>query len=307
MKHHNSYVLATSAKAAQNLDTQHELMSATAYEQLIKAGLKKGMVVWDVGCGSGAMTEYLARQVGEEGHVYALDVSQEQLTRTQERLHQLGFKNISFICGDITALENFPKSKADLVYARMVLMHLREPEMALQKMAQLLKPSGMLSLQESTMETAGTPIDFFENSTAVANCYVAPVLASSSTSCTLRVCAPEAPGTSSTAASFERSLAAHVVVNDYFQTLIALGNVNGVDFNIDVLEHYTTKEHLDPVATGEKLLSRLEEWEGRALEAKLMTLEQLQHWKKELEKLSEKSPSNFFHIAEQTHVLARSL
>ena len=113
----------------------------------------------------------------------------------------------------------------------------------------------------------------------------------------------------------------HEVVNDYFQTLIALGNFYGVDFNIgkklptlcqtsgcfDMVEHYTTQQHLNPVTTGEKLLSRLEEWEGRALEVKLVTLEQLQHWKKELEKLSEKSPSNFFHTAEQTHLLARRI
>ena len=65
----NNYILATSAKAAQNLDTQHDLMAAAAHEQLAKAGLKKGKVVWDVGCGSGAMTDYLARQVGEEGQV----------------------------------------------------------------------------------------------------------------------------------------------------------------------------------------------------------------------------------------------
>lgn len=266
----NNYILATSAKAAQNLDTQHDLMAAAAHEQLAKAGLKKGKVVWDVGCGSGAMTEYLARQVGEEGHVYALDISQEQLTRTQERLQQLGFKNISFTCGDITILENFPKNEADLVYARMVLMHLRDPEMALQKMIQLLKSSGILSLQESTMETAGTP-------------------------------------------------SGYEVVNDYFKTLIALGNFNGVDFNIgkklpmlcqesgcfELLEHYTTQQHLDPLTTKELLLRRLEEWEGKAIEAKLVTLEQLQDWKKELEKLSGKIPSNFFHMAQQTHVLAR--
>ena len=270
MTHHNSYVLATSAKAAQNLDTQHDLMAAAAHEQLAKAGIKKGMLVWDVGCGSGAMTEYLARQVGETGHVYALDISHEQLKRTEERLQQLGFKNVSFVCGDIMTLENFPKSEADLVYVRMVLMHLREPEMRLRKMAQLLKSSGILSLQESTMETAGTP------------------------SC-------------------------HEVVNDYFQVLIALGNFNGVDFNIgkklptlcqtsgcfNVIEHYTTQQHLDPVTTKELLLRRLEEWEGKAIEAKLVTLELLQDWKKELVKFSGKSPAHFFHMAEQTHVLAQ--
>ncbi|MBX9578507.1 MAG: methyltransferase domain-containing protein [Chthoniobacterales bacterium] len=272
MKYLHSYLLATDAKAAQNLDVQHDLLAAAAHEQLAKAGLKKGMVVWDVGCGSGAVTEYLARQVGETGHVYALDLSQEQLGRTEERLQQLGFKNVSFVCGDITTLENSPKNEADLVYARMVLMHLRDSEMALRKMGQLLKPSGMLSLQESTMSTAGTSTG-------------------------------------------------HKAVNDYFQTLIALGNFNGVDFNIgkklptlcqksgcfDVIEHYTTQQHLDPMTTKGLLLRRLEEWEGKAIEAKLVALELLQDWKKELVKLSGKSPAHFFHMAEQTHILARRI
>ena len=73
----------------------------------------------------------------------------------------------------------------------------------------------------------------------------------------------------------------------------------------ELLEHYTTQQHLDPLTTKELLLRRLEEWEGKAIEAKLVTLEQLQDWKKELEKLSGKIPSNFFHMAQQTHVLAR--
>ncbi|MBX9577067.1 MAG: hypothetical protein K2W97_01155 [Chthoniobacterales bacterium] len=54
--------------------------------------------------------------------------------------------------------------------------------------------------------------DFLENSTAGANCVVAPVLASSSIRYTLSRCAPEAPGTSSPAASFERSLFKKIIL-----------------------------------------------------------------------------------------------
>ena len=52
-------------------------------------------------------------------------------------------------------------------------------------------------------------LDFLHNSTVAANCCVAPVLASSSTSCTLRVCAPETPCTSLASASSARSLLKH--------------------------------------------------------------------------------------------------
>ena len=49
-------------------------------------------------------------------------------------------------------------------------------------------------------------LGFFRNSTDAANCYVAPVLAPSSTSGTLSRCAPSTPCTSSASASLERSL-----------------------------------------------------------------------------------------------------
>ncbi len=49
-------------------------------------------------------------------------------------------------------------------------------------------------------------LDSFRNSTDAANCGVAPVLAPSSTSCTLSCCAPSTPGTSSASANLERSL-----------------------------------------------------------------------------------------------------
>jgi cyclopropane fatty-acyl-phospholipid synthase-like methyltransferase len=55
------YILATGQKAAQTLEKQHEIMSVHSIEQLQKAGLKEGMIVWDVGCGTGTMTEYIAK------------------------------------------------------------------------------------------------------------------------------------------------------------------------------------------------------------------------------------------------------
>lgn len=270
MQNNSSYLLGTNTQAAKNLDTQHELMGPTAFNQLEKAGLKTGMVVWDIGCGSGAMTEYLAECVGAEGHVYGLDVSQDQLNRTQRRLEKKGFQNVTFIQGDITSNLRLPEQEADLVYGRMILMHLKNVEVALKQMIQLLKPSGMLSLQESTLSTIN----------------VTP---------------------------------AHKIVFDYFETLIALGKSRGVDFNIGrklpllcqqygALEEviaYTSQHELNAETTKEKLLSRLEEWEANALQAQLITEEELCFWKKELEELPKNYPSFSFYTAEQTHVLAK--
>lgn len=219
-----AYLLGTSVQAAKNLDEQHEQIASLAYEQLGKAGLQRGMIVWDIGCGSGAMTEYLARAVGEEGHVYALDMSHDQVSRTRERLHQAGFKNFTCLQGDITATLDLPKGEADLVYARMVLMHLKNPEAALLQLSQLLKTAGILSLQESIMHTASAS-------------------------------------------------PAHEVVEDYFQTIIELGNFHGVDFNIGEklsqlceklgcfaeVEYYITEREYNAAMAKKILLSRLPE------------------------------------------------
>jgi methionyl-tRNA synthetase len=74
----------------------------------------------------------------------------------------------------------------------------------------LISPMTLPSFPEHYIAGQPTPIfpkiDFLPNSTAAANCCVTPVLASSSTSCTLRVCAPETPCTSSPAANFTKSL-----------------------------------------------------------------------------------------------------
>ncbi len=262
------YILGTDIKAAQNLDEQHEQLAPFAFEQLKKAGLQRGMIVWDIGCGSGAMTEYLAGVVGSTGHVYALDLNPDQVLRTSERLQKKGFQQVTVMQGDITAISALPKQKADLVYARMVLMHLKYPEAALRNMAQLLKPAGILSLQESIMESAAS----------------SPICE---------------------------------VVEDYFQTLIALGNFNGVDFNIgaklshlceslscfEQLDYYVTQRTLDAGMAKKIILSRLPEWEKKALEAQLVTQEILQNWKKALESL--RGDEFSFKPADQGHLIAR--
>ena len=70
------------------------------------------------------------------------------------------------------------------------------------------------------LSTSRTP-DFVQNSTSDANCGVAPVLVSSSINDTLSHCAPEAPGTLSPEANFERSLL--IIADRSFSSRLFLG------------------------------------------------------------------------------------
>lgn len=158
----NSYVLATGSAGAKALDIQQEYVAKGSYDLLQKAGLKPGMVVYDIGCGSGAMTVYLAQQVGSKGHVFAVDISEEQLNITKQKVKEEGLNNVSFIQADVQKFEVPSQVQADIIYFRFVLVHLQEPEVALKNMYRLLKIGGKLAFQEPTWETIHTnyPKDF---------------------------------------------------------------------------------------------------------------------------------------------------
>ena len=145
----SSYALKVGERASKNLDMQHDLIRNDSLKHLRKAGIQQGMVVWDVGCGSGAMTMEIASIVGKRGRVYALDISPQQIRCAKKKIKEAGYENVSFIEGDITQFECSDEQKADIVYSRFILAHLREPEKAIRCMVNLLKPKlGVLSMQE---------------------------------------------------------------------------------------------------------------------------------------------------------------
>ena len=73
----DKYVLQTGKKGCDRLEVQVKMIQPVTEEYLTKAGFKKGSVVYDLGCGNGIVTEYLAREVGDSGKVYAVDKSQK--------------------------------------------------------------------------------------------------------------------------------------------------------------------------------------------------------------------------------------
>lgn len=52
------------------------------YKLLHEAGLKKGHTVLEAGCGPGFLTIPAAKRVGDEGHVYAVDIHPRAVTRS---------------------------------------------------------------------------------------------------------------------------------------------------------------------------------------------------------------------------------
>jgi len=147
----DTYVLKTGASGAARLDFQNKFLHPKSAEHLARAGIRAGQVVLDIGCGNGSMTKYLAQIVGDTGRVYAIDRSQEQLELARRAIEDAGYKNVIFIQQD--ALKDTIKvsEPADLVFCRLLLMHVVQPDTLIQHMAKPLKDSGILVLEEPAL------------------------------------------------------------------------------------------------------------------------------------------------------------
>lgn len=153
----STYTLATGEEGADRLKQQHEVMLQGSIKHLEKAGLSSGQTVMDIGCGGGDMTLYFAKAVGPTGQVYAIDASDAQLKVTQDKVDAAGFKNVTYVTLDIenpdVQILAGLQEKADIAYTRLVLMHLKKPEVAVDNIRLLLKKGGYAVGQESMFGT----------------------------------------------------------------------------------------------------------------------------------------------------------
>ncbi len=149
----NSYVLATGAAAARRLHVLHNIYSPAGKRILLQAGLAEGMRVADFGCGVGVVTQMLAQIVGPSGSVTGIDVNGAQLEQAAELCAKAGLKNTRFVeaSAECTGL---PRNSFDLVYCRFLLLHLPDPVSCIREMKAVLKPGGIIVVEDGDLTSA---------------------------------------------------------------------------------------------------------------------------------------------------------
>ncbi len=148
----DKYEFEIGEKGQEGLDIL-DVMFNDNTQQAIKRVIKPGMRVLDIGCGRGAMSLWLANQVGSAGKVVAIDNSENQIKATMELTKEVAPSWLSFkvhSAYDIDALnETF-----DLIYCRFILHHINNPTQVIEKVFNLLPQGGFFIVEEGVVSAA---------------------------------------------------------------------------------------------------------------------------------------------------------
>lgn len=132
------------------LDSNHRRRLQPPYKIIQGSGIKKGIKSLEIGCGSGAYTTFIARAIGNDGIVYALDIQQKMLKQLENKLNRLENKDIKNIIPVLASAYDLPfdKNTMDLVYMVSVFQEIPDKNKTLKEIKRVLKPGGILSISE---------------------------------------------------------------------------------------------------------------------------------------------------------------
>ncbi len=104
------------------------------------------MACLDLGCGGGEVTLEIARLVGPHGSAVGIDMDAEKLRLAQEDAERERIANVEFQVGDAAFLDE--AAGYDLVYARLLLTHLRDPRSMVERMVHATRPGGVVVVED---------------------------------------------------------------------------------------------------------------------------------------------------------------
>lgn len=118
---------------------------------------EKGMVVADVGAGSGYYATRIAEKIGPSGKVFANDIQPEMLAILKRQLRRKRVANVEPVLGTEQD-PRLPENSCDVILMVDVYHEFSHPQEMLQKLKAALKENGRLILLEYRKEDPYVPI-----------------------------------------------------------------------------------------------------------------------------------------------------
>lgn len=135
--------------------TLKDFLYPTVDKRVLTFGIREGMTVVDYGCGPGRYTTRVAKLVGRNGRVYAVDVQELAVEAVKRKMAAQGLGNIVpvLVKGYDTGL---PDKQADMVCVLDMFFGLREPTTFLREVYRITKPEGVLIIDDGHQSRQST-------------------------------------------------------------------------------------------------------------------------------------------------------
>jgi ubiquinone/menaquinone biosynthesis C-methylase UbiE len=117
------------------------------YETAVRHGLEPGMMVLEVGPGSGTYTVGAAQRVGEEGKLVTVDIEPKMIERAKRRAEAEGVDNIEARVADVYELP-YEDETFDAIYMIAVIGEIPDPDRAMSEFYRVLSATGTLAFSE---------------------------------------------------------------------------------------------------------------------------------------------------------------
>jgi ubiquinone/menaquinone biosynthesis C-methylase UbiE len=140
------YAPGHSDRELDRLSMQARMFEPFTRQLFREAGLREGMRVLDVGCGSGDVALLVREFVGPTGAVVGIDRAPAAIVRANSRAESRRLSNLQFVEGDPTLIRL--DQDFDAIVGRLILMYYPDPIDALRRLLTHLRPGGIVAFQE---------------------------------------------------------------------------------------------------------------------------------------------------------------
>lgn len=127
----------------------------------------------DLGSGRGTDVLRLAEEVGENGFVYGIDLSDGMISKSKKTAHKLGVDNVDFLQSDLETLP-VDDNKIDLVISNCTINHASDKQVVWNEVHRILKKGGRFVVSD-IYASDDVPEEYKNDPEAVAECWAGSV------------------------------------------------------------------------------------------------------------------------------------
>jgi len=132
-----------------------------------------GEVCVDLGCGRGNDVIRMAQEVGDQGLVYGLDISDGMIEKAKKNAAKLGITNVQFVKSELESLK-LPSQIANLVISNCTINHASDKRAVWHEIKRILKKGGRFVVSD-IYSLNDVPDEYKNDPVAVSECWAGSI------------------------------------------------------------------------------------------------------------------------------------